>query len=226
MKLADMKPGTKLELEINDDFYQKMKAPLISEFEWEENGKRALIAVPISEGILYPLRVGTAMNVYFQSNQELYRFSATVVKRGLKDGIDLLLVEVRSDFEKIQRREFFRFEWSLPIKYRIIPPGSTPEKEEGPFKESITRDISGGGLSVALEELIERGETLECQLLFKNKKAVHFTGKVVRSSKYELEGKYKYEIGVVFERIQPVDQEKVIKYIFEEQRKLRKKGLI
>jgi c-di-GMP-binding flagellar brake protein YcgR len=39
-----------------------------------------------------------------------------------------------------------------------------------------------------------------------------------------MQGQYKYEIGVYYEMMDQITREKVISYIFQEQRRLLKKG--
>jgi len=50
-------------------------------------------------------------------------------------------------------------------------------------------------------------------------------GRVVRLTEYDSKNDvYKYEIGVKFEKIEERDRERIIGYIFQEQRRLIKKG--
>lgn len=227
MKLSEIVIGTKLELELFNSMGEKIRPPLISELEWAENDNSAYIATPIHEGVLYPVRIGTVMTVCFFAKDNVYRFKAKVSNRCLKDNIYLLKIEALSVLEKVQRRQFYRFDWSIPVKYRVIESVEPESEVENPYKDGITRDISGGGLSIALKEKVEMEKLVECLLPLRSDFTVKFIGKVVRSVKRNLEAsKYDYEIGVSFKKIDNKDREAVIKYIFEEQRKLRKKGLI
>lgn len=225
MKLSEIPMGSKLELEVYNSLGEKIRPPLISELEWIEEEEIAFIAAPIYEGILYPLHVGTEMTVCVYNKNDLYKFKADVLHRGIKDNIALLKIAVTGKIIKIQRRQFFRFDWSIPIQYRVIGSMNPEYNEDSPYKKAITRDMSGGGVSIGLEEKVELDKFVECQLPLP-RRTINFFGKVVRSVRTENEEIYKYEIGVLFRKIENRDREEVIKYIFQEQRKLRKKGLI
>jgi len=78
-----------------------------------------------------------------------------------------------SEIRKIQRRDFFRFDCSIPISYRVV------EKDrinilQRRFIKSYTRDISGGGVCIRLKERIETGELLECELFLNDFNKVSF----------------------------------------------------
>jgi len=78
---------------------------------------------------------------------------------------------------------------------------------------------------IRLKERIETGELLECELFLNDFNKVSFLGRVVRLTEYDSKNDvYKYEIGVKFEKIEERDRERIIGYIFQEQRRLIKKG--
>ncbi|MCR4434479.1 MAG: flagellar brake protein [Clostridiales bacterium] len=226
MKLADLAIGTKMELELYDSLGEKIRPPLISEFEWAEGESTAFIAAPIHEGNIYPVRIGTVMDICFLTKGDLMTFKARVLDRDQKDNIALLKIEAVSEFEKIQRRQFFRFEWSIPVQYRIVSSYHSEQNGDEPFINAVTKDLSGGGLCIVSKDKIELDKILECQLTLGSDETIKFFGKVIRVVRREDKGNCKYEVGVAFRKIDQKDRESVIKHIFEEQRKLRKKGLI
>ncbi|OPZ84169.1 MAG: Flagellar brake protein YcgR [Firmicutes bacterium ADurb.Bin419] len=143
--------------------------------------------------------------------------------RDSKHNLALLKVQTRGQFEKIQRREFFRFDCCIPVNYREFEFTEEKTDQDKKFMDTVTRDLSGGGLCMRLKEPVEVNKLLECELYIPDR--VSFIGRVVRFTKYDsLQGSYRYEIGVVFEKIDKIGREKVISYIFQEQRKLLKKG--
>lgn len=230
MNFTELKIGTKLELEIVNGDGVKLDHNLVSEFEWSTGETTAMIAAPIFEGNIYPIRMGMVMNIYFlkKSNDltELYRFKARVTGRGTSENIALLNIVTESGFEKVQRREFFRLECSLAINFRVVDTFNDSVNEEFKFNKSITSNISGGGLCLLLEDKLERGMIVECRINTAPNKVLKLYGKVVICEKRETEGKYKYKAGINYTKIEYRDREDIVKYIFREQRKLRKKGLI
>jgi len=227
MKLSEIRIGTRLELEVYNNLGEKVRPSLISQMEGVNDEYTAYIATPIVEGTIYPLHIGTEMDVCFFSKDNLYKFRAAVMSRGYRENIALLKIERRSDIQRFQRRQFYRFQCSVPVKFRVVDALNLKQDDDAPFKEVITRDISGGGLSLAVEEKLELGNVLECELPISEKRKVRFWGKVVKVAKLDLEGsKYKYEIGVSFRKIENRDVEAIIGFIFKEQSRLRRKGLI
>ncbi len=227
MIYTDLQIGTKLELEVFNIMGERVKRQLISQLEWTEEDNVAFMAAPIHEGVIFPVRIGAAMNVYCLHNGDLYKFRAKVMNRGVKDNIALLKTEITGEFEKIQRRQFFRFECSTAIKYR---PETAEEEEKAkeppPFIKTYTRDLSGGGLCMVTENRLELGQAIECELSLDEGASVKFKGTVVRSDRIELDERDRFEAGIRFDKIDNRDREAVIAFIFREQRKLRKKGLI
>jgi len=226
MNYTDLQIGTKLELEIYDMMGDVIEHQFVSELEWIEEGNIAFIAAPISEGVVYPVRIGSKLNAYFINRDDLYRFKAKVISRGMKDNIALLKVLVEEEFEKIQRRQFFRFDCSVPVKFRVIYSMRPDDNEKILFIKTFSKDLSGGGLCMVTEERVNIDELVECIITLDNEKVISFKGKVVRSERLELDDRIKYETGITFKKIEDRDREAIIGFIFREQRKLRKKGLI
>lgn len=229
MNITDLKAGTRLELEIRERDNEQEFRTFVSEFEWMQEDGALVIAAPIYEGNVYPVRIGTPMNVYFsQKDGEKagqFRFKARVTGRGVIQNLAMLKIVMDSRIESIQRRQYFRQECSAPIQFRVVDTMNPAMNKGIPFIASITRDLSGGGLCMYLEEKIDKDELVECELTLEEE-IVRFYGKVLRVTRLETEGKFKFEAGIAFRKIENKEREAVIKYIFKEQRKLRKKGLI
>ena len=230
MKLRDLLIGTKLELEpLNADGTERENT-LVSEFEGVEGENDIMIAAPIYEGVLFPIHAGTHMNVYFinknAGDNTLYRFKAIVTGRGRSENVALLKIEAVSEIEKVQRRSYYRLECSLPVMFRQVESFNPAHSEGVPFKKTLASNLSGGGIRLLLEEKLEAGKIVECEIRVGEEKLIRFFGRVMRHEVREDEGRFKYEAGIAYIKISKNDREAVVKYIFDEQRKLRKKGLI
>lgn len=227
MRFSELQIGVKLELEIYDDDNEKVEPSFTSKIEMVMDHHRVVVAAPIHEGVIYPVHIGWTIAVYFIQNGDLYKFNAKIIDRNILNNIAYLIIERTEKIHKIQRRQYFRFECILPFKYIVIDTDLSRTNDKTIQKTSITKDISGGGLCVKLDEKIGIKKYLECELVLKENKIIRFVGKVIRSGISDnLNQKYRYEIGLVFKEIDKRDKEAIIKYIFEEQRELRKKGLI
>ncbi|KNY28361.1 flagellar brake protein [Pseudobacteroides cellulosolvens] len=228
MKASELKPGTKLEIQLLDFSLgeKDINNLFVSEFEWAEGENVICVAAPIYEGMYLPASNGTNMYVYISISNQFYKLKATLTDRLIKDGLPIYKLSIENEMEKIQRRQFFRFDCVLDIKCREVEMLNNTAVPKGNFFKGLTRDISGGGTCLALVEGIEKGKFIECELQLSENKIIKFYGTIVRSIKTDSESKNKYEAGVEFYNIDNRSRETIISFIFEEQRKLRKKGLI
>lgn len=230
MKLDEVQIGTKLELETLWDDGLRLEYMLISKFEWAIDENTAMIAAPINEGVVFPVHTGTELNVYFltkqDGNTECFRFRAVVRGRGMVENLPLLKIEATGEIERIQRRQYYRLVCSVPVMYRLVDIPNSEANETVPFKKSLVSNLSGGGVCLLLEDKVEIGKLVECELTAGEGIIVKFFGKVIRYEKTDMEGKFRYEAGIAYIKINEKDRETVVRFIFDEQRKLRKKGLI
>jgi c-di-GMP-binding flagellar brake protein YcgR len=230
MNISELEIGTKLEIELFNEAGDRIEQVLVSEFEMLSASNAIVIAAPIFEGSVIPLHLGRVMNVYFIQRKEedihLYRFSAVVRAREMSGNLHTLIVEMQGQLEKVQRRSYYRLNCSVQIQYRIVDSMNEVYNDNIPFKKSFSNNISGGGISFMLEEKVEIGRLVECELFTSQDKKVRFFGKIIRYERSELEGRFKYAAGIAYVKINDNDREAVVRYIFNEQRKLRKKGLI
>lgn len=230
MELSRLETGTKLELELLDDAGERIEPVLVSEFEWYEDNNEAIIAAPIHGGNIYPLHIGARLFAYFLKSRgkeiNLYRFEAVVKGREKHDNLHFIKVEMIGDIEKVQRRRFFRLECSLPVKYRLRVSPENDKNNKAPFLETIACNLSGGGIGLLLEEKLEAGSYIECRIFNDIGTEISFIGQIIRCVKNEIESKFKYRAGIAFVKIDYKDREAIVRYIFKQQRKLLKKGLI
>lgn len=230
MELSELEIGTKLELELLNEEGTKLEPTLVSKFEWSLGIHEAVIAAPIFEGKVIPIQIDTMMNVYFTKRREkdinLFMFSAAVKGREMSENLHLLRVEQQGEIVKVQRREYFRLDCLVKVQYRLVESLNTEYNEDNPFKKTFANNLSGGGICLMLEDKIEVGKLIECEIFNDQSRKVRFFGKVIRYERTGRDGNYKFEAGIAYIKINDNDRDAVVRYIFEEQRKLRKKGLI
>jgi len=228
MLVKDIKTGTKLNIEIYDNVNQKIDKPLVSQFEYSEGNKYVVFQIPMYKGDYYPLHINTLLNVIFFQKDKVYLFRGKVYERFTVNELHFVKVEVLSDIINIQRRRDYRLSCILEIKYREVELDGLklkPKKEE--FTSTRTIDISGGGVCIVLNEELSVNTYLECTLNLEDKISVEFIGKIVRTEKNEDDNVYyKYKAGISYQIINNKDRENIVKFIFKEQRKLRRKGIL
>ncbi len=194
------------------------------------------VSVPIHNGQRYPLAVGLKMQVYFKKEDlGVCHFSGMVVSRHSTGSPPLLFIQLLSAVDKDQRRNYFR----LPLLTDVIlkiPAGITIEKQmdRGKIIEVeivdykkipvITKDISGGGLRAIVGERLELGLKLQIIIVLE-KDRVEVPAEVVRCQLSDPIVK-RYDCGIRFLEMEEKDRSKIVAFVFEKQRNLRKKGLV
>lgn len=168
------------------------------------------IAAPQEKGILVPVGVGEWVEVYLVGDNEVFYFRCQVKDRAKKGNIAYLILPIPAEVVRKQRREYVRFNVALPV---IL-------KKEDKTLKATTKNVSGGGMLVYLEEKVP----LEVQeevffSLSMNGQDVMGKAELVRKEDPHL-------YGFRFTTISDKDREMIVKYIFKQQVELRKKGLL
>ena len=186
------------------------------------------IAMPIYEGKMVALNVGSSYLACFYTGKGLYECKIQVTSRYKTGQLFCLEVVMLGPLKKVQRREFFRLDCSIEATARII---SDEEYETGEFEESDDwmdihiADISGGGVKMYQKEFIEPNEIvlLHFELpIDDNLVELEVVGRILRCM--PLNGKTgMYDQRVEFMNISKENRDKIVKFIFNEQRMKRAK---
>ena len=189
------------------------------------------VAMPMEQGKLILLPVDSEYNICFYTPSGLYQCLGRVIDRYKNDNIFVLLIELTTDIRRYQRREYYRLNCVLDMKSSAISDRNVTELDEKvhfidtdlTFDNGIMVDISGGGARFISKvrypantnilftfSLYVSGQLNEYKLL----------GRVLLSE--ELENRQgEYEHRIQFINIMNDERESIIKYIFEEERKIR-----
>ena len=218
MNLLDFKIGSLLRLDIYDDNNVFIDRDFVSQFEEAIDDYEAYIAVPIVEGVVYAVRVGWSITVYMQEGNNFYRFQARVTQRLQQEGRPLIRILRLSEIDEAQRRKYYRFKCSIPIKYRVI----TGDRKdlEAQYIDGKTANISGAGLCFTSVEEIRKDSLIECELMIDGT-PVYLVGQIMRCAR-NTEGNldhFEYQIGVLFSEIEEQKRELIIRFIFYEERR-------
>jgi c-di-GMP-binding flagellar brake protein YcgR len=179
------------------------------------------VLIPISKNQIIYLKTDTILRLISARGDAVFEVNARIVDK-LFGEIPLLKLQVVSDIKKTQRRNFFRLKLLRDIEVQKVI--DLKERSFGERFRGYMLDISGGGLMFNSTMLLQENDLIEVALNLNNKKLVLF-GLIVRRV-YCNNPKAPYSYGVRFERITEFERNEVTKFIFEEQRKLIKKGLV
>ncbi|WP_027437871.1 flagellar brake protein [Lachnospira multipara] len=190
-------------------------------------------AMPIFEGRIVPLEVESDYVAYFYTSQGIYKADVIAVSRSKEGNIYTVNFKLQSDLIKFQRREFYRLECTIEVRLISLTDEETkfflkesklPNNLQETFLKAIIVDISGGGVRVFTPRQLNITEfvSLEFELKVLGKiKRFRLAGKVVMSSESPNISDI-YDTRIEFKRIAENDRADIVKYIFEQQRRLRK----
>lgn len=216
----------------------------------DSNGIKA--AMPIINGKYVILDSLKNYRIEFMTRKGIFACDAKIVRR-FKERINFFVVfELMSELEKLQRREYYRLECILDIKFRRSMDGNifedenkeeeiTHRNEENepdlvlirkkvPWHAAIITNISGGGVRFNSREALNKGENvlLKMHLKFDDGEGDYeIPAKVVHSAEVPNRPNI-FEARVQFTDISTQDREDIIRFVFDEERRIRrrKKGLV
>lgn len=198
------------------------------------------IAMPTEKGRLILLPLGVRFEFTFYSyTGGLYKSIGQVVERYKKDGFYMLEIQLRTALEKYQRREFYRYNCTMDFVFYIL---EEEQKEmdsaddilrdmmEGDFTmpscHGVMVDLSGGGMKFRSPYELKSGDKVLVMLRLTNDKMdrqFHVIGNVIACIEVHTPAKVLYESRVRFSIEDNKIREEIIRYIFEEERKIRQK---
>lgn len=194
---------------------------------------RVKIAMPMEQTKLVLLPVDGEYSMCFYTKSGLYQCLARVAERYKSNNLFVLVMELESDLQRYQRREYYRLNTILDMKSRMIDEGTDINSTEHvefmdtdlTFDNGTMVDISGGGARFISKVQYQQGALIRFVFsLFVNGSITEYRliGRVLKSDEIEnREGQF--ENRIQFVNIDNEDRESIIRYIFEEERKLRKK---
>lgn len=227
------KPGVKLELHsVNRTFAKEENVATkiyLSKINQLLTDNKIEIMMPMAQAKYALLPKDTIYEMVIFTEHGLYECNVKMDDRYKNGNIYLQVVEVVGEMKRHQRREFYRYECSLPIYCR-----HATEQEHITMIwdrditgiECTTLDISGGGVRFLADGIFDKDLPVICaiELMLEGSiKEVQAMGKILNISPLENDMN-KREVRVVFEKISNATREDIIHYIFEDERKRRSKN--
>lgn len=234
-------PGNKLEIQAVErvKYVDEMeKRKVYQSFVYDVlSDDRLEIYMPMEKSKLILLPIDVEYDLYFYTSAGLYQCFAKVIDRYKTDSKYILQLELTSNLRKFQRREYYRLSCALEMNARALEKEEIQAVEKRarylvpglPLKHSIIVDISGGGIRFVGDYCYETDSLICCKyhLLVKGRdKEYTLIARIVGVR--ELEDKPGlFEHRAQYIDIDTMDREEIIRFIFEEERRNRKreKGL-
>lgn len=213
--------------------YQSSVSDFVSDMELE-------IDMPTQAGRLVLFHINERCEFVFYTRRGMYCCSGVVKSRCRKDNLYLLVVEITTTPTKFQRREFFRIEYLTEIKYYEISEETAAmssmeqiydmvrgEEYLEQMKHGFLKDISGGGVKFNSFIPHKKNDFLLLMFRLANKcidENFYLVCQIIESG--EKSGQRKlYENRAQFLYKDLKDREKIVRFVFEEERRIRKKDI-
>lgn len=207
------------------------------------------VSVPIESGHLVPLEIGGRFEIRFITTNGIYVCKGEVTNRFKQNNMYFLAVKLISELMKDQRRQYFRLDKTRPLSYhklieeekKIIVALATnqldsdverrnlivrlktiePEQIEGSMA-----NISGGGLKFYSNVELAKGDFIRISLLLDEADAAPYDlfAKVIASESLP-DRNLKNSHRVEFINMPKEVREKIVRYIFNEERRQRQKDM-
>lgn len=242
MEIQEITPGCKVDIYIvqrmekQDDISEEQAVFMSTVYDVNEDNTIE-INMPIVGGALQMLPKHIRYEFAFTVGSKLYKMEGTITEHLKKGNIYLVKVEPKSALKKFQRREYFRIECLVPMMFSGIDEKAASHETMEELKEYMKEfgemrvrgigtilDISGGGARFVSTNSLQDIPLILMQFSLEHdeeKCEAEVIGKIVHSEKMPDDNKYIHRVKFFFknERI----KEKIIAYVFEEERRIRKK---
>lgn len=240
--------GTKLELKKIRHVETMEEISYVSRFLYQKSADEAVIEMPVKSGVLVPLEPNELFQVCFYTSKGLYQCQSQIVSRHYEDSLPVAVIRLRSEFEKLQRRQYYRMEcllqmefcpvteeeydelltqkcdaWNVPAKKELSE--ETTENNRLRFYSGVTLDISGGGIRFNSSHEALPGDIIALRIAFVEeevRKLQMLFAKVLTVIPVQNRSGL-FEHRVEFVSISNMERECIIRYIFLEERKRRKR---
>ncbi|SHN63290.1 c-di-GMP-binding flagellar brake protein YcgR, contains PilZNR and PilZ domains [Butyrivibrio hungatei DSM 14810] len=231
-------PGNRVELKATGKIWMdedaRTKHIYMSKVMDVTSDDRIEILMPFEKGKVVLLPVDGEYSLCFYSTRGLFQCYARIIDRYRSDNMYILVLDLISELQKLQRREYYRFSCALELKSRLCSKEELEAFERNRkylvdadfgLQRSVVVDISGGGLRFVANFKYEEGSTIYCSYRLPgnaNDKEYEMICTVLKVSELESRpGLYEHRIQYVY--IDETSREDIIHFIFEEERKIRKK---
>ena len=212
-------PGDKIDifasgLSDNSTSYKSSFSDKLTDSMWE-------ITMPVDSGRVVLFQLGTQFDfIIYTKNKTILKSSAIVRQRYRKENMYFLAIELINNLEKIQRRQFFRLPCTIDMDFYEV-------RYDDKAVKSVILDISGGGIRFSLSTPLEEGTYFmaqfslaleECTQQFNIVcKVINCTQSLDYADRYFARSKF------IFDRM--TEREKIVRFVFEEERRIRRREM-
>lgn len=187
-----------------------------------------IMYIPSNNGVNLRLVDDKEYILVFYLKEGLYKATVVLSDVYTEEGIDVVELELVSELERYQRREYYRIDYYCDIEYRIleiIDDNGEMIRHSGDWNKAKLSNISGGGMKFTSKDGITTAKRVFLKFALGeglNRNLYNCLANVVLISKKD-NGTPLYEYRVSFSDIEESARENIIKFVFEEERRNRRK---
>ncbi len=193
---------------------------------------RLEVVMPMEKTKLILLPLDGEYDLCFYTSLGLYQCFARIIDRYKSNNVYVLVFELTSNLRKHQRRDYYRFSCVLDMKTRELKSEEVQAVEANqvllvpglPLRRSLIVDISGGGIRFISDHAYEEGSMVYCTYQLVNEgvaKDYEVVGRVL-SVREVANRPGEFEHRVQYVNLDNDTREEIIKFIFEEERRIRR----
>lgn len=227
--------GDRVDLqEISDDLHDEdeKKFYITKVYDVNEDGQLEIL-MPMEKLKTILLSQGSEFQIYVYAKRGIYTCRVTVAERYKTDTVVVAVLDLDTDLVKHQRREYYRYGCIIGMNSRELSDQEANDyidKKDTrmlavPQDKSVIVDISGGGLRFVSQEKYTNGSLIYCRYMLNVRDENRTYDVVIRllASYPVVNNQKNTEYRGQFVHIGNSDREDIIKYIFDEERKMRQR---
>ncbi len=213
MSLYTIKTGNRVEISLNLENDKNAKYTSLVEENYGDG--KLLLYIPMMYGKIIKLPVDEEYTFTFITEMGIIKYSVVIKEYVYMNDFNFMIVQTISEIEKIQRREFFRFDCVLPLRFLIFSEENS-DAEENCFFEGLVKDLGEGGIRFLSNADVDLGENIKFFITLNYECAI-VKGSILHKQEYP-KSNFKYQYRTRFFDLDKDEKDKILKYIFFEQR--------
>ena len=213
---------------------QRVELEAVVRGEWQSYPSRIeilddngiVLAAPLRGGVLEPVRIGDQVRVTIPYKDSLYGFETSVIGRRTGQ-IPYLVVGWPTGVTAANRRAYFRLDVLLNMDYAVLESEEQLINPPLPEKRGLVKNLSGCGLLAWVEDepSLHHGSRLLIDIHLPEISGT-VIARVVRKAPIPEDHRERVAVGLEIEDITPAFRDEIIRYLFQQQRERRNKGIL
>lgn len=209
------------------------------------------LTMPMNKTVTIPLEVGEESIMYFYTTYGIIAGRAVVSERFFEGSLAVMVVKLVTELEKSQRRQFYRLQCSIDARIHVLTEDEKKglrdfigdsrlavenknkyidmiSENSGSWEDCIVIDLSGGGVKYLSNKEMPKHELVVLAIKLKIGEDIkeHFLLMNIVSSIRKSAESAKFEIRTKFIGLREAARDAIVRFVFEEERRNRRKELL